>query len=187
MNNNGNCFLLGDSVVASFILKTETVKIAMESGVSDTDEVVLSAQLSKQLPEFKSMVSIVICSICYGPVKNPLTTAVEGCGHTFCSLCVRGYLAKFKQQCPQCFKELHDSNLLINRPLKTMTQYIVSLIPKLEALIRGSQTETVISIKKQEHENSNVNVSKDSDKTITFPSNTRYLNTMFFLNLELNR
>ena len=147
----------------------------MESGVSDTDEVVLSAQLAKQLPEFKSIVSIVICSICYGPVKNPLTTAVEGCGHTFCSLCVRGYLAKFKQQCPQCFKELHDSNLLVNRPLKAMTQYIVSLIPKLEALIRGSPPETVTSIKQEDHAKRDVSITKDPDKTLTFTSNNRYV------------
>jgi len=111
----------------------------MEGGTSDSDEVALSPLLTKRLPEFKAITAIITCAICYGSVKNPLTTAVEGCGHTFCSLCVRGYLAKFKQQCPQCFKELHDSNLLINRPLNSITQYVITLIPKLEALIQNSQ------------------------------------------------
>ena len=103
-----------------------------------TEEVVLSTRLAGKLPELKSIVSVVTCSICYGSVKEPLTTSIEGCGHTFCSICVRGYLTKFKQQCPQCLKEIHDRDLLVNRPLKVITQYIQTLIPKLEELVNGS-------------------------------------------------
>ena len=99
------------------------------------DELTISSRLAGKLPELKSIVSIVTCSICYGPVTEPLSASVEGCGHTFCSICVRGYLAKFKQQCPQCLKELHDRDLLLNRPLKAIAQYIQTLLPKLETLL----------------------------------------------------
>ena len=107
----------------------------MEMEGNVTDEIVVSIHLGRQLPELKSIVSLITCSICYGHVKEPLTTAVEGCGHTFCSICVRGYLTKFHQQCPQCLKEIHDRDLLKNRPLKAIAQYIQSLVPKLEKLI----------------------------------------------------
>ena len=146
----------------------------MESESGDTDEVSLSLQLAKRLPELKAIVSIVTCSICYGAVNNPLTASVEGCGHTFCSLCVRGYLAKFKQQCPQCFKELHDSNLLINRPLKSITQYVITLIPKLESLINNSHSNTNLSdTEKTPKETNTASKVQDNDKTITNTSSLK--------------
>ena len=146
----------------------------MESESSDTGEVALSSLIAQKLPELKAIASIITCAICYGSVKDPLTTAIEGCGHTFCSLCVRGYLAKFKQQCPQCFKELHDSNLLINRPLNSITQYVLTLIPKLEALIRGSKPENNSCSKDVKIETSNSSLVIDNDETITKNSEIRY-------------
>ena len=110
---------------------------------SADDELTLSSRLSGKLPELKSIVSLLTCSICYGSVREPLSASVEGCGHTFCSLCVRGYLAKFKQQCPQCLRELHDRDLLLNRPLKAITQYVYTLLPKLEAWLKESLNEHV--------------------------------------------
>ena len=110
---------------------------------SADDELTLSSRLSGKLPELKSIVSLLTCSICYGSIREPLSASVEGCGHTFCSLCVRGYLAKFKQQCPQCLRELHDRDLLLNRPLKAITQYVCTLLPKLEAWLKESLNEHV--------------------------------------------
>jgi E3 ubiquitin-protein ligase RAD18 len=110
---------------------------------STNEELTLSSRLSGKLPELKSIVSLLTCSICYGSVREPLSASVEGCGHTFCSLCVRGYLAKFKQQCPQCLKELHDRDLLLNRPLKAITQYVYTLLPKLEAWLKESLNEHI--------------------------------------------
>ena len=121
--------------------------VVMEA--SADDEFTLSSRLSGKLPELKSIISLLTCSICYGSVREPLSASVEGCGHTFCSLCVRGYLAKFKQQCPQCLKELHDRDLLLNRPLKAITQYVYTLLPKLEAWIKESPNEP-INVSKQE-------------------------------------
>ena len=136
----------------------------MEIESSDNDEIVLSSRLVGSLPELKSIVSLVTCAICYGSLKEPLTTATEGCGHTFCSICVRGYLAKFKQQCPQCLKELHDRDLLINRPLKAIAQYIQTLIPKLEALFQGSQTKISVNETKQNEIFQSVSSKKDDAK-----------------------
>ena len=111
-------------------------------------DICISTNLKKELPELRSIISLVSCSICYGVVKEPLTTSLDGCGHTFCSICVRGYLAKFKQQCPQCLKEIHDRDLLVNRPLKAIAQYIQTLIPKLETLVQRRKGEEPCDIKK---------------------------------------
>ena len=124
----------------------------METEKDESTEICLSTSLTKQFPELKSIVSLVTCSICYGVVKEPLTTSVDGCGHTFCSICVRGYLAKFKQQCPQCLKEIHDRDLLINRPLKAIAQYIQTFVPKLEALVQRPKAGEHFDVKQDERQ-----------------------------------
>ena len=103
-----------------------------------SSEIHVPSGLAKRFPELKSMSALVTCPICYDAVKDPLTTTVEGCSHTFCSICVRGYLAKFKQQCPQCLVEIHDRDLVPNRPLKAMAQYLQVFIPKLQAMTHMS-------------------------------------------------
>ena len=107
----------------------------MEADENGGNEINLRKDLAKRFPELQSMVALVTCPICYDVVKEPLTTTVDRCWHTFCSICVRGYLAKFKQQCPECLVELHDRDLLVNRPLKSLAHYLQSFIPKVQDMM----------------------------------------------------
>ena len=107
----------------------------MEVDENGGNEIYLRKDLAKRFPELQSMVALVTCPICYDVVKEPLTTTVDRCWHTFCSICVRGYLAKFKQQCPECLVELHDRDLLVNRPLKSLAHYLQSFIPKVQDMM----------------------------------------------------
>ena len=107
----------------------------MEVDENEGSQIYLRKDLANRFPELQSMVALVTCPICYDVVKEPLTTTVDRCWHTFCSICVRGYLAKFKQQCPECLVELHDRDLLVNRPLKSMAHYLQSFIPKIQDMV----------------------------------------------------
>lgn len=71
------------------------------------------------------------CDICKEFVTAPVIT---GCGHTFCSLCIRRVLVT-KRQCPTCRKETSESQLRRNASvelcLEAFTKVRAKLIEKL--------------------------------------------------------
>ena len=53
------------------------------------------------------------------------------CQHNFCSLCIRSYL-NYKQQCPECFRDLHETDLRPNRALKEVVAVLAEgIFPSL--------------------------------------------------------
>ena len=103
-----------------------------------TQEVRVPKHLEAKFPEIKALAGLVECPVCYGALRDPLSTP---CGHSFCSVCVRDYLT-YKQQCPSCLKELHEKTLFSNKPLKTMTENLLKLVPKLEKVFRQEKIPT---------------------------------------------
>ncbi len=96
----------------------------------------LSDGLSKRLPDLAKMVAQVQCPVCYETLRNPEMTT-NGCGHNFCSMCVRRYLV-YKQQCPSCFQSLLESQLKPNRVLTDIIESLGNLLPKLEEIVSNS-------------------------------------------------
>jgi len=87
----------------------------------------IPSHLSKQFPELKQLEGLVTCPICYEIALHPTSTP---CHHLFCSLCIRKYL-QFKQACPCCHLELHESNLRQDKRAENFIPLIVSLVQKL--------------------------------------------------------
>ena len=57
-------------------------------------------------PECKGKISQYICPLCEGVYIDPV---IEGCGHIFCSKCIKQHLEHFSD-CPQCGHKIDFSN-----------------------------------------------------------------------------
>ncbi|CAB4061633.1 RAD18 [Lepeophtheirus salmonis] len=84
-----------------------------ESEVEDSSTRVrkIYSNLQEAYPRLESVLS---CSVCYETISDPVLTK---CSHSFCSLCIRRYMI-YKLQCPACFQELHERDLIPNKPLR---------------------------------------------------------------------
>ena len=89
------------------------------------------------------MAQLATCPVCYSSIRDGVSTI--SCGHHFCSICVRDYLT-YKQQCPSCLRELHESGLWTNKPLQIVVEQLISLVPKLEQLLKREQVEAVRAV-----------------------------------------
>ena len=89
------------------------------------------------------MAQLATCPVCYSSIRDGVSTI--SCGHHFCSICVRDYLT-YKQQCPSCLRELHESGLWTNKPLQIVVEQLISLVPKLEKLLKREQVEAVRAV-----------------------------------------
>ena len=90
-----------------------------------------------------AIAQLATCPVCYSSIRDGVSTI--SCGHHFCSICVRDYLT-YKQQCPSCLRELHESGLWTNKPLQIVVEQLISLVPKLEQLLKREQVEAVRAV-----------------------------------------
>nr|ACO14717.1 Postreplication repair E3 ubiquitin-protein ligase RAD18 [Caligus clemensi] len=86
----------------------------------------ISPSLLESYPRLESILS---CSVCYETIRDPVLTK---CSHSFCSLCIRRYLL-YKLQCPSCFHELHENDLIPNKPLRDILQQLAITLPKSDS------------------------------------------------------
>ena len=105
-------------------------------------EIKVSKGLSGRFPEIDLISKSVQCPICYDGFRDAVSTP---CGHDFCSLCVRDYL-QYKQQCPSCLKELHETRLWSNKALTSITALVLVLIQKLEESFRNEQIQAINAV-----------------------------------------
>lgn len=85
-----------------------------------------------KVPILSQMDALLRCNIC----KNFLTIPVlTPCGHTFCSMCIRGYLSN-NPKCPLCLNELRESMLrseyLVNEIVETFKSARMPLLQLME-------------------------------------------------------
>ena len=85
-----------------------------------------------KLPQLSQLDSLLRCHICKDFIKVPVLTP---CGHTFCSLCIRGYI-DVKARCPLCLNELRESmlrgDILVNEVILCYKSLRDDLIEKLK-------------------------------------------------------
>ena len=85
-----------------------------------------------KLPQLSQLDSLLRCHICKDFIKVPVLTP---CGHTFCSLCIRGYI-DVKARCPLCLNELRESmlrgDILVNEVILCYKSLRRELIEKLK-------------------------------------------------------
>ena len=85
-----------------------------------------------KLPQLSQLDSLLRCHICKDFIKVPVLTP---CGHTFCSLCIRGYI-DVKARCPLCLNELRESmlrgDILVNGVILCYKSLRGDLIEKLK-------------------------------------------------------
>lgn len=82
--------------------------------------------VNSQIPKLQELDDLLRCHICKDFLKNPVLTP---CGHTYCSLCIRGYLNN-EPKCPLCLNELRESML--------RSEYLVNEITESYRAVRGS-------------------------------------------------
>ncbi|CCH62894.1 hypothetical protein TBLA_0I02360 [Henningerozyma blattae CBS 6284] len=87
-----------------------------------------------EIPNLSQLDSLLRCHICKDFLKIPVLTP---CGHTFCSLCIRGYLNK-EPKCPLCLNELRESMLrsefLVSELVKCYNSIRPDLLDKLRVI-----------------------------------------------------
>jgi len=132
----------------------------------------LSLKLKEVLPEVKSLVSHLTCTICFDPFINPVLTQ---CKHSFCSVCIRSYLV-YNQNCPTCRSQLSDGQLRGNPVADECSSLLRPLLQNIENILAtnniskpqiskdGSQatSKTISSMPQQS--NSPVRIKKKIDK-----------------------
>lgn len=74
----------------------------MKNHISDTSDFT-----GTRIPKLSQLDTLLRCHICKDFLKVPVLTP---CGHTFCSLCIRGYIST-QAKCPLCLTELRESML----------------------------------------------------------------------------
>lgn len=105
-----------DIILNDYELKAEIDAIKLkfkEKHKIDTfrDELnVMYAKRRKMIDNIKSLLSLeesysLVCAICF---ERTVNTFLDGCGHTFCALCIH---ANTKRSCPLCRKLYNSENI----------------------------------------------------------------------------
>lgn len=125
------------------------------------------------IPGLAQLDSLLRCHICKDFLKVPVLTP---CGHTFCSVCIREYIAQ-SSKCPLCLKELRDSMLRSEFLVNEVTEcYKMLRQPLLLALMKAeldpnketesNRNDDDDSAKKQTAESSLIQVDSDTDSSL---------------------
>lgn len=134
-----------------------------------------------EIPKLSQLDSLLRCHVCKDFLKVPVLTP---CGHTFCSLCIRGYLNN-EPKCPLCLTELRESMLksefLVNEIVACFTSLRSDLLLNLkknrtdeigdESLIEVTENDEVIVDLDNDDSNNSDSDGKDL-KIISMNNNT---------------
>lgn len=107
---------------------------------------------NSQIPKLQELDDLLRCHICKDFLKNPVLTP---CGHTYCSLCIRGYLNS-EPKCPLCLNELRESML--------RSEYLVNEITESYKAVRGTLLSHLQ--KPNERDSSVIEVDSDRDTSV---------------------
>ncbi|KAK3926977.1 E3 ubiquitin-protein ligase RAD18 [Frankliniella fusca] len=99
----------------------------------DDDELEFSS-----IPELQELDNVLRCEICHEIIKTPV---ISSCSHTFCSLCIRKWLAT-KQVCPSCSETVYESSLRRNPMVENMVYALGNLKKKFQN--KNSQQSPVL-------------------------------------------
>ncbi|XP_026289981.1 E3 ubiquitin-protein ligase RAD18-like [Frankliniella occidentalis] len=80
------------------------------------------------VPDFEELDNELKCGICYERIVTPMITS---CSHTFCSLCIRKWLAT-KQVCPACSETVYESSLRRNPMVENIITALYNFVKKRE-------------------------------------------------------
>ena len=89
-----------------------------------------------KVPQLQELDDLLSCHICKDFLKNPVLTP---CGHTFCSLCIRGYLSN-EPKCPLCLHELRESMLRSEYLVNEITETYKAARQRLLDELNSSET-----------------------------------------------
>ncbi|KAL7422752.1 E3 ubiquitin-protein ligase rad18 [Cryptotrichosporon argae] len=71
-------------------------------------------------PQLQRLDRALLCAICKELFQAPVSVA---CGHSFCSLCIRGSLDSMKdKKCPSCGESISEGSIRRNRALEEMAE-----------------------------------------------------------------
>ncbi|ODV93606.1 hypothetical protein PACTADRAFT_35366 [Pachysolen tannophilus NRRL Y-2460] len=135
--------------------------------------------LQTKLPEIYQLDSMLRCYICKEFMNAPVLT---GCGHSFCSFCIRSAIL-YNGKCPLCNEEQIESrlrkNLLLDQVIKffknhtkdlqkmlTKDEELSSDISKDDIVELDSKEPDVISLDSDEDSNSNNNINNREKRKI---------------------
>ncbi|KAL3234585.1 Postreplication repair E3 ubiquitin-protein ligase RAD18 [Nakaseomyces bracarensis] len=107
---------------------------------------------NSQIPKLQELDDLLRCHICKDFLKNPVLTP---CGHTYCSLCIRGYLSN-EPKCPLCLNELRESML--------RSEYLVNEITESYRTVRGSLLSLLQ--RRSDADSSIIEVESDRDTSV---------------------
>ena len=112
------------------------------SAVSSSQPDVASASSATPTFLLQALEASCLCEICRCPYQAAVTIAVRGCGHSFCSRCIRKTFAEQaskvtrKTYCPKCRTEVvnpnSESTLLPNRALQEVVHEVQQAQAQLE-------------------------------------------------------
>ncbi|PVV04567.1 hypothetical protein BB560_000930 [Smittium megazygosporum] len=116
-------------------------------------------------PELREMDELLRCPICHEFLDATLMS--ENCSHVYCSLCIRRSL-NVKKQCPCCFFDLNENQLLQVRHLDQVVSVFkkarTNLLGAIESLAKANNDENVQTVEKDNslqhisYENKNLTV-----------------------------
>ncbi|XP_043470921.1 E3 ubiquitin-protein ligase RAD18-like isoform X2 [Leptopilina heterotoma] len=90
----------------------------------------------EEFAELKTIEESLTCGICYEYMQTAVMTP---CSHNYCTLCIRRYL-NFKNECPACFNQVHDTDLRVNRSLDNIKQSFLKVRENLKLCMKGLPT-----------------------------------------------
>ena len=115
----------------------------------DDSELLVPPHLVRLVPELGQVAGCLTCPICYEAASLP---AITPCHHLFCSLCIRKFL-QYKQVCPSCHTELHESSLRQDKTAERILALIRPLVASVDKMQGRVVNETPAKISKEGKEN----------------------------------
>ncbi|KAF9505806.1 hypothetical protein BS47DRAFT_1334157, partial [Hydnum rufescens UP504] len=86
-----------------------------------------------ELSELQAVDTVIRCPMCKEFFEGPVL--LSQCGHTFCSLCIRGYLPS-KSECPVCRHSTSESSLVRNSTLEDIIYAYQAARPVLLSILK---------------------------------------------------